>query len=87
MKTTSNSAPSATIKVRSNTGGWSKPAEEVAHKYLKDLEQTLRETNKSLRIQKVEEGRTILHDLIGHTSQRKEEDLNCCKTKSKKNGA
>ena len=26
------------VKVRSNVGGWSKPAEEVAHEYLKDLE-------------------------------------------------
>ena len=37
-----------TIKVKSKSGGWSKPAEEVLHDYLLDLEQLLRETGNSL---------------------------------------
>ena len=57
-----------TIKDRSNTGGWSKPTEEVAYTYLKDLERSLRKKNDSLWIQKVEEGITTSHDLIRRIS-------------------
>ena len=34
------------IKVRSNAGGWSKPAEGITHEYLKDLSRTTPKRNK-----------------------------------------
>ena len=37
-----------TIKVRFKVGGWIKPAEDVAHEYLTDVEQSIRETGSSL---------------------------------------
>ena len=46
------------------------------HEYLVDLYISLRETGNSLRIQRVNEGRTTSQNLIGHMSEWEEEDWN-----------
>ena len=57
-----------TTKIKSKTGSWNIPAEEVVHDYLTDMETTLRTAGNTLKIQKREGRKVTTHDLIGHTS-------------------
>ena len=55
-----------TIKLKSKSGGWHKPATEVLYEYMVKVKRSLRETSNTLRIIRTKGSATTIIDLIGH---------------------